>query len=83
MDDHPITPAPEATSALDGTGYMEEAAVQDSLLDGKLAAIRQQEDAGDIATREAADKRVTAMEHHLDATRALRIARFGTDGGPE
>ena len=81
MQDPPITPAAEVDTS-PGSGYMREAAVQDNLLDRKLTAIRQQQDTGSISTRQAADKRIEAMEHHLEATRALRVAHFGSGGPP-
>jgi hypothetical protein len=58
------------------SAYMEEASAQDAMLDRKLANIRAQEAAGSITTRAAADARITAMEHHLTATRNLRLAYF-------
>jgi hypothetical protein len=59
--------------------YAEEAAIQDQLLDGKLAGIRAREAAGDITVREAADMRVQALEHHIQCVRALREEHFGGD----
>jgi hypothetical protein len=61
---------PELTNA-------EEATLQDKFLDKRLAEIRRQQDAGIITVREAADLRVRALEHHLDAVRALRTEQFG------
>ena len=46
-------------------------------LDDRLAEIRRQQDAGDITVREAADRRVTALEDHLAALAALREAGSG------
>ena len=56
--------------------YAAEARMQDQFLDDRIAGIRAAEDAGDITTREAADLRVAAMEHHLAAVRALRAEHF-------
>jgi hypothetical protein len=61
----------------DARSYAAEAAAQDRFLDEKLAAIRAREAAGTITTREAADQRVAALEHHLEAVRALRAEHFG------
>jgi hypothetical protein len=44
----------------------------DAQLEGQLAAIRAAEDADHITVREAADKRIVAMEHHLAECRRLR-----------
>ena len=44
----------------------------DAQLEGQLAAIRAAEDAHHITVREAADKRIVAMEHHLAECRRLR-----------
>ena len=44
----------------------------DTQLEGQLGAIRVAEDAGHISVREAADKRIVAMEHHLAECRRLR-----------
>lgn len=44
----------------------------DAQLEGELAAIRGEEDARRITVREAADKRIAAMEHHLAECRRLR-----------
>jgi hypothetical protein len=41
-------------------------------LQGQLSAIRAAEDVGHISVREAADKRILAMEHHLAECRRLR-----------
>ena len=46
----------------------------DAELEGQLAAIRAAEDVGRITVREAADKRIVAMEHHLAECRRLREA---------
>ena len=62
--------------------YIEDAAVQDELLDRTLAEIRRQADDGLITIREAADLRVAALEHHLEAIRALRAEYFGEEGTP-
>jgi hypothetical protein len=56
--------------------YAEEAAILDRLLDGKLAAIRSQENDRIITTRAAADLRVQVLEHHLEAVIALRAEHF-------
>ena len=57
--------------------YMEEAALQDSYLDEKLAAIRRREAAGELTVREAAAERVEALQHHVQAVRYLRREHFG------
>ena len=57
--------------------YMREAAVQDALLDERLIRIRVQADLGIITIREAADQRVAALEHHIEAVKALRQEHFG------
>ena len=44
----------------------------DAQLEGQLAAIRAAEDARHISVRDAADKRIVAMEHHLAECRRLR-----------
>lgn len=44
----------------------------DAELEGQLAAIRAAEDSGQITVREAADKRIFAMENHLAECRRLR-----------
>jgi hypothetical protein len=44
----------------------------DAELEGQLAAIRAAEDAGRVSVREAADKRIIAMESHLAECRRLR-----------
>jgi len=44
----------------------------DAELEGQLAAIRRAEDAGRITVRDAADKRIVAMEGHLAECRRLR-----------
>jgi len=46
----------------------------DTELEGQLTAIRAAEDAGHITVREAADKRIVAMENHLAECRRLRAA---------
>ncbi len=56
---------------------MQEAEAQDQILRDRLTVIRRQQEAGDITVREAADERVSAMEHHLAATRALRVEYLG------
>ncbi|HSR82860.1 MAG TPA: hypothetical protein VLM11_01625 [Streptosporangiaceae bacterium] len=61
------------------SGYAEDAAAQDAMLDERLAAIRRQQDQGTITIRQAADLRVAALEHHLEAVRALRAEYFGED----
>jgi hypothetical protein len=66
-------PPPEERS------YAGEAANQDRLLDERLADIRGYETAGKITPREAASLRVQALEHHIDAVRALRDEFFGND----
>ena len=57
--------------------YAEQAANQDRLLDERLADIRGYEATGKITAREAADLRVQALEHHIEAVRALRAEHFG------
>ena len=64
----PTTPEPT---------YTEQATAFDGYLDEKLASIRAHEAAGDITIREAADMRVAALEHHIEAVRALRAEHFG------
>ncbi|MBO0832629.1 MAG: hypothetical protein J2P28_02925 [Actinobacteria bacterium] len=44
----------------------------DAELQDQLTAIRAAEDGGDISVREAADKRIGAMEAHLKECRRLR-----------
>lgn len=44
----------------------------DTELEAQLAAIRAAEDSGSITVREAADKRIFAMENHLAECRRLR-----------
>jgi hypothetical protein len=46
----------------------------DAELEGQLVAIRAAEDARRISVREAADKRILAMENHLAECRRLREA---------
>jgi hypothetical protein len=58
--------------------YMREAELQDQFLRDRLTVIRRQQEAGDLTVREAADARIQAMEHHLQATRNLRVEYFGT-----
>jgi hypothetical protein len=62
--------------------YTEEAAIQDELLDRTLGEIRRQAEERIITIREAADLRVAALEHHLEAIRALRDEYFGEEGFP-
>jgi hypothetical protein len=56
---------------------MAEAEKQHQFLRDRLTVVRRQQENGDITTREAADARIGAMEHHLAATRNLRIEHFG------
>lgn len=72
----PLTPPPVPAVAVGRSAYMAEAAAHDEELDRRLADIRRQESDGFITTREAADLRVAAMEHHLTATRGLRAEYF-------
>jgi hypothetical protein len=65
---HDPTPVPS---------YSQQAALQDLYLDQCLAQIRVAESAGDITIREAADLRVAALEHHLEAVVSLRTEFFG------
>lgn len=44
----------------------------DAELEGQLTAIRAAADSGEITVRQAADKRIAAMEHHLTECRRLR-----------
>ena len=74
MSTIPPTDPDETTPA---GSYADQAAAQDQLLDGRLASIRAQYEAGSITVREAADLRVAALEHHLEAVRALRREYFG------
>ncbi len=57
--------------------YYIEATLEDERLDAILASLRQQEDAGHITTREAADARVSAMQRHLTACQELRRRYLG------
>jgi hypothetical protein len=52
--------------------YYIKAEAEDRRLAERLAAIRSREDAGTIATRQAADERIKVMEEHLAAVRELR-----------
>jgi len=52
--------------------YYIEAEAEDRWLAKCLAAIRSREDAGTIATRQAADERIAVMEQHLAAVLELR-----------
>ena len=54
------------------TQYNQLLAVEASRLDGALADIRAQEGAGELTTREAADKRIAVLEAHLSRLRLLR-----------
>ena len=49
----------------------------DAELEAQLAAIRAAEDAGSISVREAADRRILTMEHHLAECRRLRETYLG------
>jgi hypothetical protein len=64
---------------INGNGYTAEVSALDVALDIRLGEIRAQQDRGDITVRQAADLRVEALEHHLDAVRALRDEYFGDD----
>jgi hypothetical protein len=75
MENHPNPPTQPPTDPV--SGYMHEAEAQDLILRDKLVVIRRREESGAITTREAADLRVAAMEHHLAACRALRAEYFG------
>lgn len=44
----------------------------DAELEGQITAIRAAADAGEITVRQAADKRIAAMEYHLTECRRLR-----------
>ena len=57
--------------------YAGEAAAQDAYLDQRIAEIRRQQERSVMTVREAADARVAALEHHLNAVRALRAEHFG------
>jgi hypothetical protein len=57
--------------------YAQEAAIQDQLLDEKIARIRAQLELGTITVREAADLRVAAYSHHLLAIADLNRQYFG------
>jgi hypothetical protein len=62
--------------------YYIEAEAEDRRLAERLAAIRSREDAGTIATRQAADERIAVMEQHLAAVRELREQHLeGGQGG--
>lgn len=75
MQDRPSTP-PTASTDTPASGYMAEAEQQDTFL---RQADRDQVAAGSgtITEREAADARVEAIRHHLEATVALRVEHFG------
>jgi hypothetical protein len=71
------TPPTDPDETTRASTYTNEAAAQDQLLDRRLAEIRAQFEAGSITVRHAADLRVAALEHHLEAVRALRARHFG------
>ena len=52
--------------------YLELLTEANRRLDGALAAIRQEQDAGEMAIREAADARIAVLGIHLDALKLLR-----------
>lgn len=58
------------------SGYMVESAGQDQMLRDRLVMIGRRVESGAITDREAADERVRAVRHHLDATLALRAEHF-------
>jgi hypothetical protein len=60
-----------------GNGYAAEVSALDIALDIRLGEIRAAQDGGDVTTREAADMRISALQDHLDAVRALRREHFG------
>lgn len=62
-----------------GRNYADAAAKADDELDGRLAEIRRQSEAGAITLAQAADMRVAALERHIESIRALRAEHFGTD----
>jgi hypothetical protein len=64
-------------SESDHGAYYIAVSAEDSRLDAILASLRQQEDAGHITTREAADSRVSAMQRHLAACQELRQRLLG------
>jgi hypothetical protein len=59
------------------TRYYIEVGAEDDRLDAILRSIREREDSGEITTREAADRRIAALENHLAACRALRVRYLG------
>ncbi len=65
------------SSTTPASDYMREAELQDQVLAGQVGCPPRQQEAGDITSREAAEARIQAMEHHLGATRNLRIEYFG------
>ena len=79
----PYLPVPDQcvvcgdSEASHAVGYMAEAERQDQMLRDKLVMIRRQLESGDLTEREAADVRVAAIQHHLDATIGLIAEHFG------
>lgn len=61
-------------------GYAEQVAREADIFDDALAAIRHQEDAGELTVRQAADRRVELMERHLHTLRMLRETYLGAGG---
>lgn len=73
MSHDPNLPGPEPERS-----YFADAEAQDKILGERLAEIRDAQERGEISTREAADRRIAAMEDHLAVTRALRLEYFGS-----
>jgi hypothetical protein len=60
--------------------FYEAVKAEDHKLQQALADIRRRQDAGTISIRQAADERVSVLEAHLAAVRALRREHLGDDG---
>jgi hypothetical protein len=59
------------------TRYYLEVGALDKRLDDVLRSLRDQQDRGQITTREAADQRVVAFEAHIAEVRQLRERYLG------
>jgi hypothetical protein len=59
------------------SSYYEAIEREQAILDRALASIRERQDSGELTPREAADRRIAAMEASLAAIRVLRDAEFG------
>lgn len=70
----------------DGTrglgSYFNAVRQEDATLQARLAEIRAREDAREITTRQAADRRITVLEAHLATLRTLREQYFGRSETP-